>query len=147
MSGGTTRRLVAGLLSAVVPGAGQLYVGARRRGLVLLGVSAALLLALLALASVASLTQVDRRLVGTVLAANLVLCAFRLFAVADAGRGAGAVGLAALAVLVAAPHIAAGYVTVRGYDVLEDVFAEDEPGDVLPARGLFLARATPALPR
>ena len=146
MSGGTTRRLVAGLLSAVLPGAGQLYVGARRRGLVLLGVSAALLLALLALASAASLAQVDRRFVAAVLVVNLCLLGFRLFAVADAGRGVGAVGLAALAVLVAAPHVAAGYVTVRGYGVLEDVFAEEEPGDVLPARGLFLARATPALP-
>ncbi len=143
MPAGTTRRLVAGLLSAVLPGAGQLYVGARRRGLVLLGVSATLLLALLALASIASLTQFDRRLVATLLAADLALFAFRLFAVADVWRGGSTVGLAALAVLVAAPHVAAGYVTVRGYGVLEEVFAEEEPRDVLPARGIFLIEAEP----
>ncbi len=143
MPEGTTRRLVAGLLSAVLPGAGQLYVGARRRGLVLLAISGALLLAVLALASAASLTQIDRRLVAALLVADLALLAFRLFAVADVWRGGGAVGLALLAVLVAAPHVAAGYVTVRGYGVLEEVFAEEEPGDVLPARGLFLASAAP----
>ena len=32
-------RVVAGLLSALLPGAGQLYAGARRRGVVLLAVS------------------------------------------------------------------------------------------------------------
>ena len=44
-----------------------------------------------------------------------------------------------LVALTAAPHVAAGYVTVRSYHVLETVFAEEEPRDVLPARGLFLA--------
>jgi LCP family protein required for cell wall assembly len=143
MPGGTTRRLVAALLSAVLPGAGQLFVGARRRGLVLLAISASLLLALLALVSAASLTQVDRQLIAGVLAIDFALFAFRLFAVADAWRGGGAAGLAALSVLVAAPHVAAGYVTLRGYDTLEDVFAEEEPRDVLPARGVFLIEAEP----
>ncbi|HWN22508.1 MAG TPA: LCP family protein [Gaiellaceae bacterium] len=137
--------MVAGLLSLLVPGAGQLYVGARRRGLVLLGITAATLLGLLLLVSVArdSLWTVDRTFVAVVLALNLVLLAFRLFAVTDVWRGGSAIGLALLAVLVAAPHVAAGYVTVRGYGVLEEVFADEEPRDVLPARGLFLARAAP----
>ncbi len=52
-------------------------------------------------------------------------------------------GLVALAVLVAAPHVAAGYVTVRGYGALEEVFAEEEPRDVLPARGIFLVEPEP----
>ena len=33
-----------------------------------------------------------------------------------------------LVALTAAPHVAAGYVTVRGYSVLESVFADEEPG-------------------
>ena len=36
--------------------------------------------------------------------------------------------------LTAAPHVAAGYVAVRGYDVLDSVFADEEPGDVLASR-------------
>ena len=146
MPAGKTRRLVAGLLSALLPGAGQLYVGARMRGLLLLAVSAVVVLGVLALASFASLADIDRRLVALVLAVDLALLAFRLFAVADVCRGGSAVGLAALAVLVTAPHVAAGYVTVRGYGVLEEVFAEREPRDVLPARGLFLANAAPLPP-
>jgi LCP family protein required for cell wall assembly len=67
----------------------------------------------------------------------------RLFAVVDAWRG-GAIGLAALAALTAAPHVAAGYVTVRSYSVLERVFAAEEPEDRLGSRGLFL---TVPLPR
>jgi polyisoprenyl-teichoic acid--peptidoglycan teichoic acid transferase len=142
--------MVAGLLSLLVPGAGQLYVGRRRRGLVLLGITAATLLGLLLLASVArdSVWAVDRTFVALVLALNVALLALRLFAVADVSPDS-LVGLTVLAVLVAAPHVAAGYVTVRGYGVLEEVFAEEEPRDVLPARGLFLASAVPLpqLPR
>ena len=39
----------------------------------------------------------------------------------------------------AAPHVAAGYLTVRGYSVLESVFADEEPRRRLADRGLFLA--------
>jgi LCP family protein required for cell wall assembly len=142
--------MVAGLLSLLVPGAGQLYVGRRRRGLVLLGITAATLLGLLLLASTARDADwaVDRTFVALVLALNVGLLGLRLFAVVDVSRGS-AVGLAVLAVLVAAPHLAAGYVTVRGYGVLEEVFAEEQPRDVLAARGLFLASAVPLpqLPR
>jgi len=129
----------------VLPGAGQLYVGARRRGLVLLGASAALLLLLLGLASWAPV-QIDRQLVAGLLVLDLILLAFRLFAVLDAGRGARTAGLAALVALTAAPHVAAGYVTVRSYDVLESVFANEEPGDVRRDRGLFFTELPP-LPR
>jgi len=87
------------------------------------------------------------------LAVNLGVLAFRLFAIVDAwwfGRGAatllGIAALVAMAVLTAAPHVAGAYVAVRGYDVLDDVFADDEPADVLPAsHGLFLQ--LPARPR
>ena len=70
---------------------------------------------------------------------------FALFAVADVWRG-GAVGLAVLVALTAAPHVAAGWVTVRGYSVLENVFADEEPDDVMRDRGLLFTELPP-LPR
>ena len=136
---------MASLLSLLLPGAGQLYAGARRRGLVLLGFTAALLVGAVALAAAWPTGVVDRRLVAVVLAVDLAVLAVRLFAVVDAWRG-GAIGLAALAALTAAPHVAAGYVTVRSYSVLERVFANEEPGDVMRDRGLFFP-ALPPLPR
>lgn len=137
--------MIPGLLSLLVPGAGQLYAGKRRRGLVLLAASAALLLLLLALAAWAPV-QIDRKLVAGVLALDLALLAFRLFAVVDAARGTALAGLALLAAVTALPHVAAGYVTVRSYDVLESVFANEEPGDVMRDRGLLFPELPP-LPR
>jgi polyisoprenyl-teichoic acid--peptidoglycan teichoic acid transferase len=128
--------VVASILSMLLPGAGQLYLGARRRGLVLLGSTALMVLALLALADWAPLS-VDRTLVAAVLAADLALLALRLFAVLDVWRG-GVTGLALLAALTAAPHVAAGWVTVRGYTVLENVFADDEPCGTACDRGAVL---------
>ena len=137
--------MIAGLLSLLLPGAGQLYAGRRRRGLVLLAGSAALVLLLAALASWAP-AQIDRRLVAGVLALDLALLALRLFAVVDAARGTALLGLAALVALTALPHVAAGYVTVRSYDVLESVFANDEPSDVMRDHGLLFTELPP-LPR
>jgi len=145
MAGRGRGRVVASVLSLLLPGAGQLYAGARRRGLVLLGVTALLAIGVVALASVWPNDVVDRRLVALLLAVDLALLALRLFAVLDVWRG-GAVGLTALAALTAAPHLAAGYVTVRGYSVLENVFADEEPDDVMRDRGLIFT-ALPPLPR
>ena len=123
----------------LLPGLGQLYVGARRRGFVLLGITAAGLLCLLAVASsLDSVWGVDRKLVAALLALDLLLLAFRLFAVVDASRGSWAVGLVLLVSLTAAPHVAAGWVTVRGYDVLESVFADEEPCGTACDRGAVL---------
>ena len=133
---------MASLLSLLLPGAGQLYAGARRRGVVLLGLTAAVLLGAVALAAAWPTGVVDRRLVAVVLSVDLALLAVRLFAVVDAWRG-GAIGLAALATLTAAPHVAAGYVTVRSYSVLERVFAAEEPEDRLGGQGLFLSVPLP----
>lgn len=121
----------------LVPGAGQLYLGARRRGLALLAATAFLLLGLLVLAGRADLGSVDRRLVATLLALDLAVLALRLFAVLDVWRG-GAAGVAVLVALTAAPHVAAGWVTVRGYDVLETVFADEEPCGTACDRGAVL---------
>jgi LCP family protein required for cell wall assembly len=134
----TGRRFVAGLLSLALPGLGQLYVGARRRGLVLLGITAAGLLLLLAASSVDWVWGIDRKLVALLLALDLLLLAFRLFAVADAARGTWAIGFTALLALTALPHVAAGWVTVRGYDVLENVFADEEPCGTACDRGAVL---------
>lgn len=148
MARGTRKRVTAGFLSMLLPGAGQVYAGAARRGLILLGATAALVLctgaALAERGDAASL--VDSRLIAAIVVANVALLGLRLFAVVDAWRGAVTpVALGALAVLVAltaAPHVAAAYVTVRGYDVLDTVFADEEPRDRLSV-GLFLSGAPP----
>ena len=57
----------------LVPGTGQLYRGARRRGLVLVGLTAAFLFGVLAVATWGSLDTIDRRLVALLLALNLAL--------------------------------------------------------------------------
>jgi LCP family protein required for cell wall assembly len=145
MSERPRQALVAAALSALVPGVGQLYVGARRRGLLLLTIWIVLCGA--ALAAVTSpetflFLDVGPWLLAAVLAVNIAVGAYRLLALVDAGRGiasrAGVATLAALAALAVAPHIALGYAAVRGYSVLDDVFADAEPGDVFGSRGIFL---------
>ena len=146
----TGRGLLAGFLSMLVPGAGQLYAGARRRGLVLLGLTGAALLGLLAFTSWLAadhLWGVDRRLVAAVLVVDLALLGLRLFAVVDASRGGWAVGLAVLVALTAAPHVAAAWVTVRSYEVLDNVFADEEPCGTACDRGsVLLAHVVRPLP-
>jgi LCP family protein required for cell wall assembly len=139
----TRRGLVAGLLSLLLPGAGQLYAGARRRGLLLLAATLLLSLVVLGVAAWWPAEAVDRRLVVAVLALDAAVLAVRLFAVADACRGS-AVVLAALLGLTAAPHVAAGYLTVRSYSVLDRVFASEEPRDRLGGEELFLEPALPS---
>jgi LCP family protein required for cell wall assembly len=146
MSSPASRRLTAGVLSMLLPGAGQLWVGERRRGALLLAATAALLLGLLVAGSRAPI-EVDDRLVAAALGANAVLLALRLFAVLDVWRG-GVAGVAVLAALTAVPHVWAGYVTVRGYDVLTTVFADEEPCGTACDRGdVLLANAPPPVPR
>jgi polyisoprenyl-teichoic acid--peptidoglycan teichoic acid transferase len=133
-----SRRFAAGVLSMLVPGTGQLYLGAKRRGLVLLGLTAVFLVFLLVVVDRAQLGSIDRRLVVAVLAVDVALLGLRLFAVVDASRGGWAVGLAVLVALTAAPHVAAAWITVRSYDVLESVFADEEPCGTACDRGSVL---------
>ncbi len=131
----------------LVPGTGQLYLGAKRRGLVLLGLTALFLVCLLVVIDRAQLESIDRRLLAAVLAVDLALLGLRLFAVVDASRGGWAVGLAVLVALTAAPHVAAAWVTVRSYDVLESVFADEEPCGTACDRGsVLLAHVVRPLP-
>ena len=146
----------------LVPGAGQVYAGERRRGVALFACAAALTGVVVAFAATslfdAAARLADRRSVVALVVADAVLLAIRLFAVVDAWRrGGGAASRVAVGVLVgigaltAAPHVASAYYAVRGHAVLESVFAEAEPRDVLPAQGVFLERsslpARPAEPR
>jgi LCP family protein required for cell wall assembly len=144
MAGRARKAVVAAVLSLLAPGAGQLYLGERRRAAIMLATSAALVLSALTLAASGRLPELGRTLLAVVLLVNAAVLAFRLFAIVDAGRGAFASRLAALAltaivVAAALPHVAAAYVAVRGYGVLESVFADEEPTDVLGGSSLFLA--------
>jgi LCP family protein required for cell wall assembly len=133
------RGLVAGLLSLLVPGAGQLYAGSRRLGIVLLGLTAGWLVALAGLAlSADAVWGVDRKVLALLLAVDLLLLGVRVFAVVDASRGGWAVGVAALVALTSAPHVAAAWMTVRSYRVLENVFADEEPCGTACDRGAVL---------
>jgi LCP family protein required for cell wall assembly len=130
--------LVAAVLSVVVPGAGQLYAGARNRGFVLLAVDAFLLV-------IALLIATDERLVlelgltvagvGSLLIGNIAVLAYRVWAADDAARLAGSTsragavafagGAAAVLALVLLPHLVVGRYTLVQYDVL-DVFADED---------------------
>jgi LCP family protein required for cell wall assembly len=154
------RRLTAGLLSLALPGAGQLYIGARRRAAILLAATAALTLGTASLVWFRPFDPLDaavrRETLVALLAANVLVLALRLYAVVDAWRLGGALrvgtapavaGLAALVALTVAPHAATGYYAVRGYDTLVAVFADEEPRDVLPSTGVFLSAGGPIGPR
>jgi LCP family protein required for cell wall assembly len=147
MAGRARKAVVAAVLSLLVPGAGQLYLGKRRRAVIMLATWAALVAGTVALVAVGSdlaLSSVGRTLLAALLLVNVAVLSFRVFAILDAGRGAfasrlAAAALAALVVATALPHVAAAYVAVRGYGVLESVFADEEPTDVLGGSSLFLA--------
>ena len=142
--------LVAGLLSLLVPGVGQLYRGATRRGLVLLGITLCIMVGGLLLASWVSLdalSGVDRSIVTAILVVDLALLAFRTFAVVDAARPAVPLLVGVLVALTAAPHVAAAWVTVRSYEVLDSVFADEEPCGTACDRGsVLLANVVRPLP-
>ena len=56
--------------------------------------------------------------------------------------------MAVLAALTAAPHVAAGYLTIRSYDVLKNVFAGEEPcGTVCDRGSVLLAHVVVPLPQ
>ena len=149
-------RAVAGLLSMLVPGAGQAFAGAWRRALVLFALFALGAVPVLVAAAVPVRTTgwlLEGRLLPAALAVNIFLLALRLFAALDAFRMGGlATGVpvltvaGAIAAATAAPHVAAGYVTVRSEVTLQRVFADEEPADVLPARGVFLRTGDRAAP-
>jgi LCP family protein required for cell wall assembly len=128
--------VAAAALSMLVPGLGHLVVGAYRRAALLLTVTLAIVLAAAGVVLVRPAPGL--RLLVVLLALDLALLGLRAFAVVDAGRSAAPPFVAALVVLTFLPHAAAGYVAVRSYTVLDRVFADEEPHDVLPSRGVFV---------
>jgi hypothetical protein len=141
------RPLVAALLSCLLPGAGQLYLGYRRRGTVMLVITVLCLAVAVGLWS--EPTAVSRMLVQprsllALLVADAGLLVFRIVAVLDAyllakrdddrtpaatsgWRKGAAAGLVALLTLTAAPHAAAAYYDLQAYDLLTSVFAGEDP--------------------
>jgi len=140
------RPFLAALLSAVVPGAGQVYAGRPARGAAMLAVTAAIfgLAGVLWVQGPLFLLKLLVRppvLLG-LLAANAALLGFRAAAVVDAYRLAArarpgaafrapAAALLVLVAVTAAPHVAAAYYNYRSYDLLKSVFADEEPSDSL----------------
>ena len=141
------RPLFHALLSAVVPGTGQIAAGARRRGYIMLAVVGLLLIVGVAIAFQGSdevlSWAVRPQVLLALLGINVVLLAFRLFAVIDAyrttggrpGRAdrssrpaavAGGVLLALVVLLTVAPHGAAGYYTYLSHDLLTSVFSSED---------------------
>jgi LCP family protein required for cell wall assembly len=131
---------LAALLSAVFPGAGQWYGGRRRTAAALaLGVGIGLAgIVWLALLGPRRLIEifVQPRWLWALFAANLVLLAGRVFAVADAYRGERARGgsgrpwvrWAALGLLLAvtvAPHAIVADYSLEAIDTIETVFDDD----------------------
>ena len=145
--------LLAALLSALVPGAGQWYLGKRRRALLLFTPLVVLVIAAgLYKGSVSSTdviaTLVQPRNLTGLIAGNIVVVAWRLYAVGDAywlasgdGRNRPIVlaGLGVLVVLVAVPHLIAGAYTLRTIDVLNSVFVTDDT-EMPTATTLILAQ-------
>jgi polyisoprenyl-teichoic acid--peptidoglycan teichoic acid transferase len=141
------RPLVAALLSCLLPGAGQLFLGHRRRGATMLVLTALFVVIAVALAS--EPTAVSRMLVQpqsllALLVADAGLLVFRVVAVLDAyllgrrdnfrapapssgWRKAAAAGLVVVVLLTAAPHAAAAYYDLQAYDLLTSVFAGEDP--------------------
>jgi LCP family protein required for cell wall assembly len=141
------RPLIAALLSCLLPGAGQLWLGRRRRGAVMLAVTVLCLAVAVGFwsepATVSRLVVQPRALLA-LLVADAGLLAFRVVAVLDAYRLAtrddrrgpaaaggwrrrAAVGLAAIVLLTAAPHAALGFYDLQAYDLLTSVFAGQDP--------------------
>jgi polyisoprenyl-teichoic acid--peptidoglycan teichoic acid transferase len=147
------RPLLAAVLSCVLPGAGQLYLGRRRRGWAMLAVTVGCLAVAVGLLS--EPTAISRMLVepGALLAllvADVGLMVFRAVSVVDAYllatrrhlmappgrvRRSAAAGLAGILALTAAPHAAAAFYDLQAYDLLTTVFAGGDPGWKASGRG------------
>jgi LCP family protein required for cell wall assembly len=149
----TRRPLFAALLSCLLPGAGQLYLGRRRRGWAMLAVTVgclALAVGLLSEPTALSRMAVQPGALLALLVADVGLLVFRAVAVVDAyllaSRGrvltpprqlrrAAAAGLAGILALTAAPHAAAAFYDLQAYDLLTTVFAGSDPGWKASGRG------------
>jgi polyisoprenyl-teichoic acid--peptidoglycan teichoic acid transferase len=151
--GRARRPLLAAALSCLLPGAGQLYLGHRRRGWTMLAITVgcvAMAVGLLSEPAAVSRMLVEPGALLGLLLADVGLLAFRAVAVVDAYllatrghllsppgrvRRSAAAGLAAILVLTAAPHAAAGFYDLKAYDLLTTVFSGSDPGWRASGRG------------
>ncbi|MCL1692617.1 MAG: LCP family protein [Actinomycetia bacterium] len=142
-SGGERSPLVAAMLSALLPGAGQWYAGWRARGIAFVAPLAASLVAI----AVGSLTGaigprsvltwvVQPDLLRLSLIAGVAILIWHSAAIIDAHLVAGGrwssprlapVVIVGLLLVAAAPQLAAAAYTMRGIRVLEEVFVAEEP--------------------
>jgi LCP family protein required for cell wall assembly len=141
--GALHRAFRAGALSALLPGAGQLYLGRRRRGIILLVIGLLPVVAAIVLWLWTGSSLIGQTLrpsvLGGLLVGNGLLAAFRLFGVFDAyqlGRAQQATGrlpawarvplgsaaLLALAGVTIAPHAIAGYYNAQAYQTVTSIF-------------------------
>jgi LCP family protein required for cell wall assembly len=138
---------VAALLSCLVPGVGQLFLGHRRRGVAMLVVTVLCLavgVGLWSEPSTVSRMLLQPRALLALLVADAGLLVFRVVAVLDAyllarrdtwqqpaaaagWRKGAAAGLVAVVAFTAAPHAATAYYDLEAYDLLTSVFAGEDP--------------------
>jgi LCP family protein required for cell wall assembly len=144
------RPFVSGLLSVVLPGAGQIYAGRPGRGFAILAAAVAVVAGGVWYVSRAGASLADEIvsldvLLGLLVANGVVLIA-RFWIAADAyaiaarerrrrlGRSSpvvAGISFAVLALATVAPHTLLGWGTWLTYDTIDTVFAEEEPRDVL----------------
>ncbi len=135
--GDPKRPLLAAVLSAVLPGTGQLYAGKWRRALGMFAIDLAVI-GFAGFAAYNTLEVVKAAFRPGVLVAamvgNIVLLGFRVWAVDDAyhlvakdrsGRVPTAMG-AVLGIILVGPHVVAGYYDIVHYDFITSTFAEEE---------------------
>lgn len=134
-----SRRPRAALLSAILPGWGQLYGGEGRSAYRFFVVDLILFFSLLIVLGRYQLEMVKAwvspEALLAIMALNLALLAYRAWSVIGAyrsaampagdGRGAAALGIAA--VLLIAPHLVLGYLAWTQYDLIDTVFAPSGP--------------------
>jgi LCP family protein required for cell wall assembly len=147
------RPLFAALLSFLLPGAGQLYLGRRWRGWAMLLVTAGcvtMAVGLLSDPTALSRMAVEPGALLALLLADVGLLVFRVVAVVDAYllatrgrvltspgqvRRFTAAGLAGILALTAAPHAAAAFYDLKAYDLLTSVFSGSDHGWKASGRG------------
>ena len=144
------RPLTSAFLSFLLPGLGQIWAGAVRRGLLFLAPLALLLLVVVWTASGRSMGYLAGLLLQppvllTLVVLNVAAIAYRVAAIVDAYRIAqrqrvdhpgqrdaprAAVAVVILAAVAVATHSALAYGSYAAYDVVTGVFTADDPGIV-----------------
>jgi TM2 domain-containing membrane protein YozV len=147
---------MAAVLSTILPGAGQLYIGRRGRGAAMLLVTAVIIAAMLALWAAGPVfvlkILVRPWVLAFLLAIDVVVLGLHLFVIEDAYRLAGGhlrsgrLMLALLFALTAAPHLVAGYYDLLTMDLLNDLFSGERAGHEVVTPGEEYKLTIPVTP-